>query len=176
MLGLEPDGDRLASTPVLPEGVSRLEVTGIPGRWGHADVAGGEVVAAQPPTTSPPANGRRSAGSGDGEADEARRLIAGIPDRIDPRWLQMAEGTYGLEVAGLGSWRLDVRDGKASLSEGAGDADLTVSMSLTDYLHVARGEQNAQTALLQRRIRARGDLSYLARLTRILRPPQSPPA
>ena len=69
-----------------------------------------------------------------------------------------------------------MRDGKASISEGDGDADLTISMSLTDYLRVARGEQNAQTALLQRRMRARGDLSYLARLTRILRPPQPPPA
>ena len=176
MLGLEPDGDRLASAPVLPEGVSRLEVTGIPGRWGTADVAGGEQASAQPPTTTPPSPGQgdESPASGDGEADEARRLIAGIPDRIDPRWFHLAEGTYGLEVTGLGSWRLTVRDGKASLSEGAGDADLTVSMSLTDYLHVARGEQNAQTALLQRRIRARGDMSYLARLTRILRPP--PPA
>jgi hypothetical protein len=138
-------------------------------------VAGGEQVAAQPPTTPPsPGQGGEASASGDGEADEARRLIAGIPDRIDPRWFHLAEGTYGLEVEGLGSWRLVVRDGKASLSEGAGDADLTVSMSLTDYLHVARGEQNAQTALLQRRIRARGDLSYLARLTRILRLP--PPA
>jgi len=103
-----------------------------------------------------PGQGGEAPASGDGEADEARRLIAGIPDRIDPRWFHLAEGTYGLEVGGLGSWRLVVRDGKASLSEGAGDADLTVSMSLTDYLHIARGEQNAQTALLQRRIRARG--------------------
>jgi hypothetical protein len=175
MLGLEPDGGRLASDPLLPEGISRLEVTGIPGRWGHADVAGGEAVAPSPPATSAPPQ-REAPAPGDSEADEARRLIAGIPDRIDPRWFHLAEETYRLEVSGLGSWRLEVRDGKASISEGDGDADLTVSMSLTDYLHIARGQQNAQTALLQRRIRAHGDLSYLARLTRILRPAQpSPP-
>ena len=74
------------------------------------------------------------------------------------------------------NWAKDIQEtqGTAPNYPIIGDADLTVSMSLTDYLHVARGEQNAQTALLQRRIRARGDMSYLARLTRILRLP--PPA
>ncbi|MER7331132.1 MULTISPECIES: glycogen debranching N-terminal domain-containing protein [unclassified Micromonospora] len=38
MLGLEPDGEGLASDPVLPEGIGRIDLLGIPGRWGAADV------------------------------------------------------------------------------------------------------------------------------------------
>jgi hypothetical protein len=38
MLGLEPDGERLTSDPVLPEGVGQIELLGVPGRWGAADV------------------------------------------------------------------------------------------------------------------------------------------
>jgi glycogen debranching enzyme len=37
ILGLEPDGEELRVDPVLPEGIDRLELRGIPGRWGRAD-------------------------------------------------------------------------------------------------------------------------------------------
>src|SRR5262249_23941375 len=39
LLGLEPRGDELTSAPALPEWVGALELRGIPGRWGRADVA-----------------------------------------------------------------------------------------------------------------------------------------
>jgi glycogen debranching enzyme len=38
LLGLEPNGDRLASDPALPPWVGSLAIRGIPGRWGLADV------------------------------------------------------------------------------------------------------------------------------------------
>jgi glycogen debranching enzyme len=37
VLGLEPDGDELRVEPHLPEAIGRLELRGIPGRWGHAN-------------------------------------------------------------------------------------------------------------------------------------------
>jgi glycogen debranching enzyme len=37
-LGLEPVGDRLASDPVLPSGTRQLDLLGVPGPWGRADV------------------------------------------------------------------------------------------------------------------------------------------
>ena len=39
LLGLEPDGDVLRSDPSLPEAIGRIELTGVPGRWGRADVS-----------------------------------------------------------------------------------------------------------------------------------------
>jgi len=186
MLGLEPDGDRLSSDPVLPEGIDRLDVTGIPGRWGRADVTAGPAPASVPTREAPEprvapepppvqATAPTQGEGAEGEAAEARRLIQAIPDRVDSRWFEQADGTYALIVAGLGAWRLQIRDGVAMMLEGQGDANLTVSMSLTDYLQVARGELNPQTALLQRRLRVTGDLSYLVKLSRILRPPQPAP-
>jgi glycogen debranching enzyme len=38
LLGLEPEGDELRSDPHLPDEIARLELTGVPGRWGRADV------------------------------------------------------------------------------------------------------------------------------------------
>ncbi len=45
VLGLEPDGEELRSDPVLPEAIGALELTGIPGRWGRADVTKTAAVA-----------------------------------------------------------------------------------------------------------------------------------
>ena len=39
LLGLEPDGERLTSDPVLPEGMDGLSLARIPGRWGLTDVS-----------------------------------------------------------------------------------------------------------------------------------------
>jgi glycogen debranching enzyme len=40
ILGLEPDGDRLTSSPHLPPEITHLALRGIPGRWGSADAEG----------------------------------------------------------------------------------------------------------------------------------------
>jgi glycogen debranching enzyme len=50
MLGLEPIGEHLIVDPALPEGIGRLEVLGIPGRWGRIDAFGrGRVPVDAPP-------------------------------------------------------------------------------------------------------------------------------
>lgn len=36
---LEPDGDALRSAPTRPDAIGRIDLTGIPGRWGRADVS-----------------------------------------------------------------------------------------------------------------------------------------
>jgi glycogen debranching enzyme len=40
LLGLEPIGRRLLVDPALPESITSIELTGIPGPWGHADAFG----------------------------------------------------------------------------------------------------------------------------------------
>jgi glycogen debranching enzyme len=40
MLGLEPIGDRLLVDPAVPDAIERLELLGVPGRWGRVDALG----------------------------------------------------------------------------------------------------------------------------------------
>ncbi|HEX2771226.1 MAG TPA: amylo-alpha-1,6-glucosidase, partial [Micromonosporaceae bacterium] len=40
MLGMEPRGDHLVNRPAVPASVGRIELLGIPGRWGRADALG----------------------------------------------------------------------------------------------------------------------------------------
>ena len=44
MLGLEPVGKYLAVDPALPVGIGRIELLGIPGRWGRRDAFGRGMV------------------------------------------------------------------------------------------------------------------------------------
>jgi glycogen debranching enzyme len=44
MLGLEPVGKHLVVDPALPVGIGRLELLGIPGRWGRRDAFGRGLV------------------------------------------------------------------------------------------------------------------------------------
>jgi glycogen debranching enzyme len=43
VVGLEPDGEQLAVDPCFPEGIERVTLEGIPGRWGRADAAGTRI-------------------------------------------------------------------------------------------------------------------------------------
>jgi glycogen debranching enzyme len=45
LLGLEPDGDSLRVEPVLPESIGRIELSGIPGRWGRVDASSASLAA-----------------------------------------------------------------------------------------------------------------------------------
>jgi glycogen debranching enzyme len=45
ILGLEPSGDELVVDPWLPAGIERVELRGVPGRWGRADAMGARPVA-----------------------------------------------------------------------------------------------------------------------------------
>jgi glycogen debranching enzyme len=44
ILGLEPRGDELAIDPWLPGGIERVELRGVPGRWGRADAVARPVA------------------------------------------------------------------------------------------------------------------------------------
>jgi glycogen debranching enzyme len=45
LLGLEPAGDELLVDPAVPPEIGRLELRGIPGRWGRADAAADATMA-----------------------------------------------------------------------------------------------------------------------------------
>jgi glycogen debranching enzyme len=44
LLGLDPLGEHIIVDPAIPEAISRLELLGIPGRWGHADAFGRGLI------------------------------------------------------------------------------------------------------------------------------------
>jgi len=76
--------------------------------------------------------------------------------RPDPR-LQGVTGSYRFDVEGVGSWRLEVHDKIATMTESTAAADCVLRCNEADFVRIARGEQNLLTAFLQGRVQVEGD-------------------
>jgi putative sterol carrier protein len=104
--------------------------------------------------------------------DEVRAIFTqrkGHP--FDPR-LARAKGTYRFEIEGVGVWRMFVDHGTIAIEEGGGDADCVVTVSdPTDFIRIARGEQNLITAFMQGRVDMHGDAALAQLLHSLLPPP-----
>jgi putative sterol carrier protein len=75
-------------------------------------------------------------------------------------------GSVAFKVAGIGNWRLCMNDGHFDMSNGDGDAEADVVLSLDQetFVELLEGRQNFLTGVLQGRIRADGDLALALRL------------
>jgi len=93
--------------------------------------------------------------------DTARSIISEFQRRHgdrrpDPR-LQGFAGSYRFDVEGVGSWRLEVHDKIATMTESTAPADCVLRCNEADFVRIARGEQNLLTAFLQGRVQLEGD-------------------
>ena len=75
-------------------------------------------------------------------------------------------GTVSFQVAGVGHWRLRMKDGHFDVSDGDGDVETDVVLSLDQdtFVELLEGRQNFLTGVLQGRIGADGDLALALRL------------
>jgi ubiquinone biosynthesis protein UbiJ len=81
----------------------------------------------------------------------------------DPR-LQGMSGSYRFDIEGVGSWRFEVRDGIATITESTGQADCVVRCDEPDFVRIAQGQQNLLTAFLQGCVQIDGDYALAQRL------------
>src|SRR4051794_8663787 len=91
------------------------------------------------------------------EISEARAVIDRVKAHPFAPRLQRVQGSYLFDVAGAGTWRIDVDHGKVTFREGVSTADCIVRAEAGDFCRIARGEQNLITAFMQGRVMIEGD-------------------
>jgi len=69
----------------------------------------------------------------------------------------------------VGSWRLEVHDEIATMTESTAPADCVVRCNEEDFVRIARGEQNLLTAFLQGRVQLEGDYALAQRFYGFIR-------
>jgi glycogen debranching enzyme/putative sterol carrier protein len=152
LLGLEVSGSILRSNPHLPYEIRRLQLTGVPGRWGSADVGvdlTGEVLRVGVPDT------------------DITRLVARTVEKLDPRLARGHRVAIGFEIQGASPIRVVLEEGKAMLDSHAEPADCTVRTDEATLLGILRGQRNWTTAMMSDRLHLHGDrLLALAFFTR----------
>jgi putative sterol carrier protein len=98
---------------------------------------------------------------------EAREFFETLESRVDPAKIAGLTNSYVFEIDGAGTWKVDVADGKVTVSEGAGDADVTIRASEDTFRSVAGGELNPTTAYMTGKLKIDGDMGAAMKLQKL---------
>jgi len=98
---------------------------------------------------------------------EPREFFDTLESRIDASKTAGLTSSYLFEIEGAGTWKVDVDDGKVSVTEGAGDADVTIRTSPETFSALASGEQNPTTAYMTGKLKVEGDMGAALKLQKL---------
>ena len=96
--------------------------------------------------------------------DSTAEFFASLEDRLDPARLEGLTASYRFDIDGAGSWRVDVRDGAATVEEGGGGGDCVIRMKDDVFRKLRRGEQNPMTGFMTGKIKIDGDVGLALKL------------
>ncbi|HET9242360.1 MAG TPA: SCP2 sterol-binding domain-containing protein, partial [Gaiella sp.] len=74
-----------------------------------------------------------------------QEFFAQLPERADPAKTAGMQNTYVFDVEGVGQWTVAVDDGTVMVTEGASEADCTITASEETLTKIASGEANPTT-------------------------------
>src|SRR5919198_447135 len=75
-----------------------------------------------------------------------REFFETLETRVDESKTAGMNNSYLFDIEGAGKWKVDVADGKVTVSEGDADADATISASEETFTKMVSGEQNPTSA------------------------------
>jgi putative sterol carrier protein len=90
-----------------------------------------------------------------------------LPERVDPAKTAGMNNTYVFEVQDSGTWTVKVVDGAVEVSEGAEDADCTITASEETFSKIVAGESNATTAYMTGKLKVAGDMGAALKLQKL---------
>lgn len=96
-----------------------------------------------------------------------QEFFATLPSKVDPDKTAGMTNSYVFDIDGAGQWTVVVADGAVSVSEGAGEADCTISASEETLLKIARGEANPTTAYMTGKLKIAGDMGAALKLQKL---------
>jgi putative sterol carrier protein len=98
--------------------------------------------------------------------ESVREFFEGLESRLDPEKTRGTTATYRFDIAGAGSWRVAVDDGRASVDESEEPADCTIRMKEEVFLKLLRGG-NPMTAFMTGKIKVDGDMALALKLKQL---------
>ena len=100
-------------------------------------------------------------------AQSTREFFETLESRVDPSKTAGMTNSYLFDIDGAGQWNVDVDDGKVKVTEGAGEADTTLSASEETFQKIANGEQNATAAYMTGKLKIKGDMGAAMKLQKL---------
>jgi len=100
-------------------------------------------------------------------AESVREFFEGLADRPGTDKTAGMNNSYLFDIDGAGQWLVAIDDGQVTVTEGAGQADTTISTSEETMLAVVRGEQNPTTAYMTGKLKIKGDMGAAMKLQKL---------
>ena len=96
-----------------------------------------------------------------------REFFEGLESRVDPSRTEGMNNSYVFDIDGAGTWTVRVSDGAVKVSEGAEDADATITTSEETFERIAAGELNPTTAYMTGKLKLKGDMGAAMKLQKL---------
>ena len=97
----------------------------------------------------------------------AREFFETLETRVDPSKTAGVNNSYLFDIEGAGQWKVDVRDGSVNVTEGSGDADVTITTSEENFEKIASGDMNPTTAYMSGKLKIKGDMGAAMKLQKL---------
>ena len=98
---------------------------------------------------------------------KAREFFESLEERSDGTKVDGIDHSYLFEVAGEGTWLVVVRDGAVRVTEGTGDADVTIRLSGDTFEALAARRQSPAIAYMRGKLKVDGDTSAALKLQKL---------
>jgi putative sterol carrier protein len=98
---------------------------------------------------------------------DPREFFESLPSRVDPARTAGVNKSYIFDIEGAGVWKVDVTDAGVEVTEGGGDADVTIHASEETFRAIAEGNQNPTTAFMTGKLKIDGDMSAAMKLQKL---------
>ncbi|TML29130.1 MAG: SCP2 sterol-binding domain-containing protein [Actinobacteria bacterium] len=96
-----------------------------------------------------------------------REFFDTLETRIDPSKTAGMTNSYLFDIDGAGKWKVDVQDGNVKVTEGAEDADVTITTSEETFDKIVKREQNATSAYMTGKLKVKGDMGAAMKLQKL---------
>jgi putative sterol carrier protein len=100
--------------------------------------------------------------------DSVKEFFETLPSRVTPENTAGITNSYLFEIKEAGTWRVAVDDGKVTVEEGDGDADVRIGMSEEVFHKLISGEQNPMRGVMTGKIKVKGNMGAASKLGKIL--------
>jgi putative sterol carrier protein len=97
----------------------------------------------------------------------AREFFDTLESRVDRTKTEGMTNSFLFDIEGAGKWRVEVDDGRVSVTEGGENADAVISTSEETFEKIASGEQNPTSAYMTGKLKVKGDMGAAMKLQKL---------
>jgi putative sterol carrier protein len=100
-------------------------------------------------------------------ADAVQEFFANLEAQADASKTAGMNNSYVFDIEGAGEWKVDVDDGKVTVTEGGGDADVVISTSQETFEKIVAGDVNPTSAYMTGKLKIKGDMGAAMKLQKL---------